>query len=181
MVSHSSWAHVPTQSLDDWSKTALVPLMSPWTNCYIGTCDVPLDQLRLQWVQVNQCNCKCPSRFKSAWPGLVYRGCFGLLGFGLLGLVWSTGALVLATGQQCVRDGPERRSRRYLPRYIQTDRHKQTDRQTDKQTHTGRQTKGQTDRQTNININRRMNTHAHMYTTQTGKQNKHKVMETILP
>ena len=38
------------------------------------------------------------------------------------------------------------------------------------------------DKQTNKhNINRRVNTHAHMYTTLTGKQNKHKVMETILP
>ena len=85
---------------------------------------------------------------------MVYRGCFGLLGFGLLGLVWSTGALVTCqslVSNACATVLEDEVDDTYTHRYIQTD--KQTDKQSDTHRHTEK----------NLNIEAHMHTNKYAH------------------
>ncbi len=140
-VSLSLSAHVPTQSLED-SCTFDVTMDQllhwyPW--CHRGPTAAPVNASRPM-------HCKCPSRFWSTWAGLVYRGCSGLLGCGLLGM-WIGLLGALAACQSLVNNACatvlEGEVDDTCPHtYRQTDRQAHT--QTDKQTDTCRQTKRQT-------------------------------------
>ena len=95
--------------------------------------------------------------YKCPFTILVYVGRFGLLGFGLLGLVWSTGASVTCqslVSNACATVLEDEVDDTYTHRYIQTD--KQTDKQSDTHRHT--------DKHLNIEAHMHTNKYAHTHT-----------------